>query len=245
LPNGKCCLPRHENVPALGLITAGINLNMNEKNIEAIIIALEKSTRRYKLPVAELTKKWQRDPFKILVTVMMSSRTKDDITASAAERLFSKAKTWKEIKKMPLAEIEETIRPVNFYKTKSLRIKEIAFKLEENLSGKVPNTIEGLTTLPGVGIKTANLVLNIAFGQDCIGVDTHVHQILNRLGYVNTKSPDETELELRRKLPKKYWRKINVILVLFGQNICVSVSPFCSKCPVNEYCPKTGVKKSR
>jgi endonuclease III len=218
---------------------------MNEKNIGRIIKLLEDYTSQYKLPVAELTKKWQGDPFKILVTVMISSRTKDEIAAQAAERLFSKAKTLKATKNLSLEEIESLIYPVNFYKTKARHIKEIAAIIDMDFRGNIPDTIEGLTTLPGVGIKTSNLVLNTAFGKDCIGVDTHVHQILNRLGYVKTKTPNETETELRKKLPKKYWRKINVILVLFGQNICTSVSPFCSSCPIQGYCPRIGVKKRR
>jgi endonuclease III len=218
---------------------------MNEENIGRIVEILEDYTGHYKLPVEELTKRWHNDPFKILITVMMSARTKDGVTAKAAERLFSKAKDLKGIEKMSGVEIESLIKPINFYKTKSMRIKEIAKIVNENFGGKVPDTLEGLTTLPGVGIKTASLVLSTAFGKDYIGVDTHVHQILNRLGYVKTKNPDETEKELRKKLPKKYWRKINVILVIFGQKVCVPVSPFCSICPVSKYCPRFGVKKSR
>lgn len=222
-----------------------INLDMNEKNIGRIIDILEDYTNQYKLPVEELTKKWKNDPFKILITIMLSSRTKDDVTASSSERLFSKADGWQDIEKMKIPEIEKLIYPVNFYKTKAQHVKEIAEQIGVRFGGNVPKTLGELMSLPGVGIKTANLVLSTAFGKDYIGVDTHVHQILNRLGYVETKNPEETEKELRKKLPKKYWREINVILVLFGQNVCVPASPFCSHCPVSRYCPRIGVKKSR
>jgi endonuclease-3 len=218
---------------------------MNKENISRIIDCLEDYTEKYELPMAILAKEWKSEPFKILISIMLSSRTKDDITAKASVRLFSKAKILRDLEKMPLKEIESLIYPVNFYKTKALHVKDITAMVRKNFGGKVPDDFKGLTSLPGVGPKTANLVLNIVFGKDYIGVDTHVHQILNRIGYVQTKNPEETESQLKKKLPKKYWRNINVILVLFGQNICVSASPFCSRCPVKDYCLRIGVKKSR
>ncbi|MBN2094543.1 MAG: endonuclease III [Candidatus Aenigmarchaeota archaeon] len=210
-----------------------------------VIEILFKYTEKYSLPVAELSKEWRADPFRILITVMISSRTKDEITAAAARRLFSRAPQPDEIERMGLPEIEALITPVNFYKTKAKRVKEISARVRMDFKGKVPDTIEGLVTLPGIGRKTANIVVNAAFGKKSIGVDTHVHRIMNRLGAVQTKIPLETEMALRKLIPESHWDLINVPFVLFGQNVCTPLSPFCSRCPVEKYCSRAGVKKSR
>jgi endonuclease III len=218
---------------------------MMKKDISKTLSVIEKYTSRYTLPFAEIAKEWYADPFKILVSVMISSRTKDEVTAQAAKRLFSKARKMADIEKISADEIGGLICPVNFYKTKSMRIKEIARIIREDFNGKVPDTIEELVTLPGIGRKTANIVVSVAFNKSSIGVDTHVHRIMNRLGFVKTKTPLETEMCLRKIVPKKSWRNINPSLVLFGKNVCVPVSPFCSSCPVRESCRQVGVKRSR
>lgn len=216
-----------------------------EINIEKVIDILGEYTKRFGLPVSESANEFYRDPFKVLAATMLSARTKDVVTEKAVARLFSKADRLRDIEKMPLRDIENLILPVNFYKTKARHLKELSRQIGGRFGGRVPETLEELTTLPGVGRKTANIVLNTAFGKHAIGVDTHVHRIMNRLGYVKTNTPEETEMELRKKLPKKYWKKVNAILVLYGQNLCTSVSPFCSMCPVRNFCRRVGVKKSR
>lgn len=208
---------------------------MKQVNISKIYRILKQYTARYKFPYLS----GQESPFKILISTILSARTKDETTAKASEKLFSKAKSLNDLKKLSVKEIEKLIYPVGFYKTKAKNLK----KLSE--IKKIPGTIEELIELPGVGRKTANLVVSRAFKKPAICVDVHVHRILNRLGYIETKNPFETEMELRKKLPKRLWRKINSVLVLFGQNLCKPLSPFCSRCPIEKYCNKIGVKKSR
>jgi endonuclease-3 len=218
---------------------------MNEENIGRILGIIEKSMKSLGPPLSESVHESCRDPFNVLVSTMLSARTKDEVTEAAVRRLFSRADGWQDIGKMKVEEIKKLIRPVNFYKTKARHLKELSTMIGRDFGGIVPDTLDDLTRLPGVGRKTANIVLSISFAKPAIGVDTHVHQILNRLGYVQAKTPEETERVLNKKLPKKYWRNINATLVLFGQNVCVPVSPFCSRCPVSRYCPRIGVKKSR
>ena len=157
------------------------------------------------------------DPFEILISTMMSSRTNDDTTLPVAKSLFKKAPEPRNIVKLSVKEIEKLIYPVGFYKTKAKRIKEIAQKLIDDFDGKVPDTREELIKLPGVGIKTANLVLVRAFDKQAISVDTHVHRITNMLGWVDTKTPEKTELQLIKVLPKKYWKEINKFFVSIGR----------------------------
>ena len=184
-------------------------------------------------------------PFEILVSTILSLRTKDEVTSKAASRLLKVARTPQETLNLDEKIIAELIYPVGFYPTKAKRIREISRILIEKYNGKVPDEIDELLKLPGVGRKTANLVIVEGFKKEGVCVDTHVHRISNRIGYVKTQNPDKTEFALRDKLPKKYWIKYNELLVAFGQVICRPVSPFCSKCPVSEMCPKIGVTKSR
>ncbi len=184
-------------------------------------------------------------PFEILVSTLLSLRTKDEVTLEATLRLFNKAKTPQDILNLDLTDLEKLIYPVGFYPTKSKRLKEISRILLDEYSGQVPDTIEALLKLPGVGRKTANLVLTEGFKKPAICVDTHVHRISNRTGFVSTKNPDQTEFALREILPKKYWVSYNEILVAFGQVLCRPISPWCSKCPVADICQKVGVEKSR
>lgn len=184
-------------------------------------------------------------PFQVLVSTVLSLRTKDEVTTAASRRIFDKARSPEELLKLEEETIRRLIYPVGFYKTKAARLREISRILLEKYDGTVPDTIDDLLTLPGVGRKTANLVLVEGFRKDAICVDTHVHRISNRFGYVKTKNPDKTEFALRKKLPRKYWITYNEILVAFGQIICRPISPFCSRCPVTDLCPRVGVGKTR
>lgn len=183
-----------------------------------------------------------KDPFRLLVATLMSARTKDDTTLLAARRLFKLAKTPKMMLTLPVSQIEKSIYPVGFYKTKSRNIKKLCRELLSNFNGKVPETVEELITLSGVGRKTANLVVTMAFAKHGICVDTHVHRISNRWKIIATKTAEESEQALYRVLPQKYWIEYNDLLVKFGQNICRPISPHCSECPILEICPQFGVR---
>ncbi len=213
--------------------------------LPAILKKIEKRISSFEVPVVTYFQNKTRDPFIVLISTMLSLRTKDYVTREATKRLLELAKSPKEIACLPQKRIEKAIYPVGFYKTKAKNIKKTASILVEKHSGKVPNKMEELLALPGVGRKTANLVLGEGFNIPAICVDTHVHRMSNRWGYVNTATPEETEIALRKKLPKRFWIIYNTLLVTFGQNICVPISPFCSKCPIAEYCPKIGVERTR
>jgi endonuclease-3 len=186
-----------------------------------------------------------RDPFRVLVACILSLRTQDTTTGPAADRLFAIAGTPAALAAVSSARIENAIYPVGFYRTKARVVREIARDLLARFGGRVPDDIDALLTLKGVGRKTANLVVTIGFGKPGICVDTHVHRISNRLGYVRTRTPDETEMALRAKLPRRYWIGYNDLLVTFGQNVCAPVSPKCSGCPVRTLCRRVGVTTSR
>ncbi len=188
-----------------------------------------------------------REPFHVLIATIISQRTKDEVTYTVADKLFKKYSTPKELKKASVKEIAELIYPSGFYMQKAKKIKEVARIIDEKYNGKVPNNIEELLNLPGVGRKTANIVLSRCFGKYAIAVDTHVHRIANRLGWVNTKNPEDTEKELMKILPKRYWREINTLFVMFGRTICKPVKPRCSMCPIRDFCSyyKKNKKKER
>jgi endonuclease-3 len=185
------------------------------------------------------------DPFRVLIACLLSLRTKDETTGPASERLFALADTPEAMLRLQPKQIERAIFPVGFYRTKARVVLGVCRDLLERYGGVVPDRIDELLTLHGVGRKTANLVVTQGFSKPGICVDTHVHRISNRLGYVKTKTPEETESALRAKLPRRYWIGYNDLLVSFGQNICQPVSPRCSLCPVRKGCPRTGVKRSR
>lgn len=185
--------------------------------------------------------RWEQDPFKILISCLLSLRTQDKTTASASERLFALAPDTETLSGLPVKVIEEAIYPVGFYRVKAKRVKEISRALIEKYSSMVPDELDELLKLKGVGRKTANLVLTLGFKKPGICVDTHVHRITNRWGYVKTKTPDKTEYALREKLPAKYWLEINGLLVAFGQGICRPVSPICSKCSIKMFCDRVGI----
>jgi endonuclease-3 len=187
----------------------------------------------------------KRDPFRVLVSTIISLRTKDEVTSAAANRLFAQADTPAEMTKLSEKKISETIFPAGFYRTKARQIRECSRIIRDEHGGSVPDSLERLLELPGVGLKTANLTLNLGFGIDAICVDTHVHRISNRLGWVDTKTPDDTERELTKVLPKKYWIEINGLLVSYGKSVCTPVSPRCSTCPLADECPQVGVQRTR
>lgn len=184
-------------------------------------------------------------PFNTLISTILSLRTKDRVTEKASLRLLEKAPTPQALLKLSPTEIEKLIYPVCFYRNKTKSLLATCRLLIDQHGGKVPRTMDELLALPGVGRKTANLVLTLGFDEYGICVDTHVHRISNLWGYVKTKMPDETEFALRKKMPKKYWKTYNDLLVTFGQNLCVPVSPWCSKCPVEKLCPKKGLRRRR
>ena len=195
--------------------------------------------------VTTVAENYRRDPLAVLASTILSLRTKDEVTILASQRLLEKAKNPEELNNLKQAQIEKLIYPVGFYHNKAASLKKIVKILLEQYKGKVPAAMEELLALPGVGRKTANLVLTEAFDIDALCVDIHVHRISNRCGWLKSKNPEETEMTLREILPVKYWKRINYLLVLYGQKLCRPVSPFCSCCVIEKYCPRNNVDKSR
>ena len=218
---------------------------MNNTDLSKVIRILRKETKSFTTPSVTLIAQSEKDPFNVLISTILSARTKDEVTLAASMRLFKLASNVSKMNKLNLKQIEKAIYPVGFYITKAKRVKETCKILISDYKGKVPEDLDELLKLPGVGRKTANLVLTEGFQKHGICVDTHVHKISNRLGYVKTKNPKETEFALRDKLPKKYWIEYNYLLVMWGQQICRPISPFCSKCKISKYCKKVGIGKSR
>jgi len=215
------------------------------RTIGRVLHILRKEAPTWNAPVLTLMAAERRDPFLTLIGCILSVRTKDQATAIAAPRLFARADTPSKMLNLPEAEIAKLIYPVGFYRTKARAILQICRDLLARFDGKVPNRIDDLLTLKGVGRKTANLVVTEAFGKPGICVDTHVHRISNRWGFIKTATPEKSEAALREVLPRRYWIEYNSILVAFGQTICQPVSPWCSRCPVSRLCPRIGVVRSR
>lgn len=219
---------------------------VTNQTIGRVLETLNKVLPQWKEPVVGVMARLAGDKaFYVLISTVLSLRTQDATTEKASLRLFEEAKTPQEMLQLSAAKIEKLIYPVGFYKTKAKNILAICKILIDQYDGGVPRTLDELTALPGVGRKTANLVVTVGFGDYGICVDTHVHRISNRWGYVKTKVPDETEQVLRQRLPKKFWKTYNDILVTFGQNLCHPTSPWCSKCPIEKFCAKIGVQRSR
>lgn len=213
-------------------------------DIDTVLRLIKKENKKFTEPVVTTISR-ERTPFHILISCILSLRTKDQTTRDASHRLFAVADNPGDMGKIPTEGIEKIIYPVGFYRIKAKTIKDICEELIKTYKGEVPDEIDELLKLKGVGRKTANLVVTLGYKKPGICVDIHVHRITNRWGYVKTKDPKETEYALREKLPQKYWIIINDLLVTFGQNICVPVSPKCSICPVNNYCQKVGVVRHR
>ncbi len=218
---------------------------IREGDIHRVIRLLRRQVKGLKVPYIEHMADTRGDPFQVLVSCILSLRTQDATTSSATERLFRLADTPEKLCKTPVQEIERAIYPVGFYRIKARRLRDIACEIVEKYGGRVPDSLEALLSLKGVGRKTANLVLTKGYNRYGICVDTHVHRITNRWGYVRTKTPEETEMVLRANLPKRYWKEINGLLVAFGQGICRPISPLCSRCLIRDYCERVGVVRSR
>ena len=216
-----------------------------DKDIGKVIKILGKEVKKWDVPVINFMAVSTGDPFKVLISTVLSLRTKDDTTADASKRLFSRASTPGEIIELGEKKVAKLIYPVGFYNVKAKNILKICKLLVSKYDLKVPDDLDELLKFEGVGRKTANLVITVGFNKPGICVDIHVHRISNRFGYIKTKTPEQTEMTLREKLPGKYWINYNYILVSFGQHLCRPVSPFCSICPVEKYCLKIGVERSR
>jgi endonuclease-3 len=197
------------------------------------------------LPSVSKIAREKRDPFRVLVSTVVSLRTKDEVTDEASRRLFALADTLDELSKLPVRTIEKAIFPAGFYRTKARTLKEISRRLVREYDGRVPDTVDELLTFKGVGRKTATLVVSLGYGKDAICVDTHVHRVSNRLGLVATADATRTEFALMELLPRRYWIGYNELLVRFGQQICKPISPHCSTCPVRRSCQRIGVGRHR
>ncbi len=217
---------------------------INNSNIKKIVSLLAKEVKKFDLPMAESIAEKYKDPFFVLVSALLSSRTKDELTEKVVIKLFKKIKGPKDLLAVSKRQLEKLIYPIGFYHTKTKHLIQMAKILIQKYHGKVPETFNDLLELPGVGRKVANLVLIVAFHAYGICVDTHVHRIVNRWGYVKTQTPEETEFALRKKLPRMLWKKINTILVSYGKNICKPITPLCEMCKINRYC-NTGTKALR
>ena len=218
---------------------------MKTIEIHQAIHILRREVPKWRKPIVTEVAETSHSPFHVLISCILSLRTQDTTTAQASRRLFDLADTQEKMLKLSAKKIEKAIFPVGFYRTKAKAIRQICRSLIEKYGGKVPDEIDELLKLQGVGRKTANLVVTLGYRKPGICVDTHVHRISNRWGYIRTKNPKETEYALRKKLPKRYWIEYNDLLVTFGQNLCKPISPLCSQCPLDKYCDKVGVTISR
>jgi len=221
---------------------------MNPRDIHKVIPILKTQARSLDVPWLEnmvRQDRTNRDPFRVLISCILSLRTQDKTTGEASERLFRLAPDVQSMSRLTAGKIEKVIYPVGFYKVKADRIRELCCVIITDYDSRVPDELDELLKLKGVGRKTANLVLTLGYGKPGICVDTHVHRITNRWGYVKTKTPDKTEVALRAKLPAEYWLDINGLLVAFGQGICRPISPICSRCNIIRFCDRLGVSVRR
>ena len=218
---------------------------MTDQEIHEIMTRLTLASREWVSPAVTIVSQREGNPFKVLISCILSLRTQDRTTGPASERLFAVAPDAETLANLSPETVEQAIYPAGFYRIKAAQIIDIARRLRDEYAGRVPDELDELLTFKGVGRKTANLVVTLGYGKPGICVDTHVHRICNRLGYVATRTPDETEMALRLKLPPEYWIGINDLLVMCGQNLCTPVSPRCSICPVGHLCARNGVERSR
>lgn len=223
-------------------------MNKENKQFDEIFRLLKKELRNFTTPVLSRSK-WEEivhTPYTTLISCLLSLRTKDEVTEQASIRLLKKYNTPQKMIELPIHKIQSLIYPVGFYKTKAKRIKEISKTLIDEHNGNVPESLNELLKLKGVGRKTANIVMVYGYNRKgFLPIDTHCHRIPNRLGWIKTKTPEQTENELRKILPDKYWDDFNHLFVKFGQTICVPISPFCSRCPIKKYCKQKSVERSR
>lgn len=217
---------------------------MTSREIGAALAKVRRANRAFRVPAVTVVAA-SRDPFAVLVSTILSLRTRDAATAAASARILALARTPAAMRRLSARAIEKAIYPVSFYRTKARHLLAACRLLEERHGGRVPKTMEELLALDGVGRKTANLVLTLGHGLPGICVDTHVHRISNRWGYVRTETPERTEFRLREILPRRHWLEYNDLLVTFGQNLCTPLSPRCSRCPLGTACERRGVLRSR
>ena len=234
-----------KNQRSIYIIQTKKSSNVKKREIHHAVRVLRQEVPKWEKPIVTAVAETSHSPFHILISCILSLRTQDTTTAHASRRLFNLADTVGGMLKLSAKKIEKAIFPVGFYRTKAKAIRQICRTLIEKYGGKVPDDIDELLKFKGVGRKTANLVVTLGYRKPGICVDTHVHRISNRWGYVRTKNPKETEFALREKLPKQYWIEYNDLLVTFGQNLCKPISPHCSTCPVRRYCDRVGVTTSR
>jgi len=218
----------------------------NQRRAIRIIELMRIATKTFTEPAStSIVKKYGKNPYLILISCILSLRTKDSTSLAASLRLFEHAQTPEKMLTLSSTTIEQLIYPTGFYRQKTQQIKKLSALLLKNFNGTVPHTEQELLTLPGVGRKTTNLLLSVAFDIPALCVDTHVHRISNRLGLVSTQTPEKTEKELKKILPPQYWREYSSLMVMWGQNICVPISPRCSICPLLPLCPQNGVTQHR
>ena len=218
---------------------------MRHEDIHAVLRIVRQDIKQWSEPVVGIVASQSSSPFLVLIACVLSLRTKDQTTKEACQRLFTLAHEPATMRRLSLKRLEQAIYPVGFYRTKAKQIRQICDRILNAYGGKVPDSIDELLTLNGVGRKTANLVVTVGYKKPGICVDIHVHRICNRWGYVKTRKPEETEVVLRGKLPQRYWITLNDLLVPFGQNLCRPISPFCSQCKLSFFCQRVGVKSSR
>jgi endonuclease III len=218
---------------------------VKDREIHAAIRILRREVPKWQTPIVTLMAETYASPFRVLISCILSLRTQDSTTAKASHRLFALADSPQSMIKLTAKRIEKAIFPVGFYRTKAKIIRQICAVLLREYGGKVPDDIDELLKFKGVGRKTANLVVTLGYRKPGICVDTHVHRISNRWGYVKTATPEKTEFALRGKLPREYWIEFNDLLVSFGQHLCRPISPLCSQCPIFKYCDRNGVTVRR
>ena len=213
--------------------------------VDRVLTTLARKVEGLELPAVEkISESQKEDPFQILISTLLSARTQDATTLAASTRLFARARTPRDVMRLTVKQIEKLIYPVSFYRNKAVFVREASRKLQSEFGGRVPSTLEQLVTLPGVGRKTANLVMILAFKSRAnICVDIHVHRIANRLGWVRTRTPEETEQALYRVIPRRWWPVINLYMVTWGQNTCRPVYPRCHQCPIVRDCARVGVNQ--
>ncbi len=214
---------------------------MTIDDIPAVHKALKREYDKHDAPIIEFIQAQTGSPFKVLIATILSARTKDETTTQAVRKLFKVVQCPDDLRHVSLAELEKLIHPVGFFRVKAKHLKKLPDVLDREFDGHIPDTIDELCKLPGVGRKTANLVVTVAFDKHGICVDVHVHRITNRLGLIQTQTPLETEMRLREILPKRYWKSWNRQLVSFGQTLCRPIRPHCARCPIADFCSRVGV----
>jgi endonuclease III len=225
-----------------GMAVVHVGDPMDVSDIPAVNRALKREYARHRAPIVDLIKVKTNSPFRILVATILSARTRDEMTAEVCERLFANVRKPADFRRYTVPQLEALIFPIGFFRTKARHLRELPDALDTHFGGRIPDTIDELCMLPGVGRKTANLVVAMAFDKPAICVDVHVHRISNRLGLVKTGTPLETEMALRETLPRRYWKTWNSFLVSFGQTLCFPRNPRCDRCPIYNPCSRVEVR---